>query len=64
MVSTNPCGEIPLCPYDCCRLMAINLTGYVRQPFHQDAAFDFDLFSQHVSIALRLRPDRPGAGKN
>ncbi|ELR72003.1 Ribonucleotide reductase of class II (coenzyme B12-dependent) [Fulvivirga imtechensis AK7] len=56
-VSTNPCGEIPLCPYDSCRLMAINLTGYVKEPFQQNAHFDFDLFKQHVRIALRLMDD-------
>src|SRR5690606_13365711 len=56
-VATNPCGEIPLCPYDSCRLMAINLTGYVQQPFHKKAYFDFDLFKQHVGWALRLMDD-------
>lgn len=56
-VSTNPCGEIPLCPYDSCRLMAINLTGYVKNPFLKDAYFDFDLFKQHVRIALRMMDD-------
>lgn len=56
-VSTNPCGEIPLCPYDSCRLMAINLTSYVKQPFLEDAYFDTELFKQHVRIALRLMDD-------
>lgn len=56
-VATNPCGEIPLCPYDSCRLMAINLTGYVKEPFSKNAYFDFDLFKQHVGIALRLMDD-------
>lgn len=56
-VATNPCGEIPLCPYDSCRLMAINLTGYVRHPFGKKAGFDFDLFTNHVGKALRLMDD-------
>lgn len=56
-VSTNPCGEIPLCPYDSCRLMAINLTGYVKNPYLKDAYFDFDLFKEHVRIALRMMDD-------
>lgn len=56
-ISTNPCGEIPLCSYDSCRLMAINLTGYVENAFHQEAYFDFDLFRKHVSMALRLMDD-------
>lgn len=56
-VSTNPCGEIPLCPYDSCRLMAINLTGYVKNAFLKDAYFDFDLFREHVRIALRMMDD-------
>lgn len=56
-VSTNPCGEIPLCPYDSCRLMAINLAGYVNQPFHKKAKFDFDRFKEHVRLALRLMDD-------
>jgi ribonucleoside-diphosphate reductase alpha chain len=56
-VSTNPCGEIPLCPYDSCRLLAINLFGYVNQPFTKDAHFDFDLFEQHVGVAQRIMDD-------
>ncbi|TVQ09933.1 MAG: adenosylcobalamin-dependent ribonucleoside-diphosphate reductase [Bacteroidetes bacterium] len=56
-VSTNPCGEIPLCPYDSCRLLAINLFGYVKKPFHADASFDFDLFKEHVHYAQRLMDD-------
>ena len=56
-VSTNPCGEIPLCPYDSCRLLAINLYSYVKEPFTQDARFDFDLFKQHVALALRMMDD-------
>jgi ribonucleoside-diphosphate reductase alpha chain len=56
-VSTNPCGEIPLCPYDSCRLLAINLYSYVKNPFTPQASFDFDLFSQHVAIAQRIMDD-------
>ncbi|MDR0619888.1 MAG: adenosylcobalamin-dependent ribonucleoside-diphosphate reductase [Bacteroidales bacterium] len=56
-VSTNPCGEIPLCPYDSCRLLAINLYSYVRNPFTAEASFDFDLFKQHVRIAQRFMDD-------
>jgi ribonucleoside-diphosphate reductase alpha chain len=56
-VSTNPCGEIPLCPYDSCRLLAINLYSYVVNPFKQDAAFDFDLFKKHVVYAQRIMDD-------
>lgn len=56
-VSTNPCGEIPLCPYDSCRLLAINLYSYVVNPFTQDAYFDFDLFKKHVRIAQRIMDD-------
>lgn len=56
-VSTNPCGEIPLCPYDSCRLMAINLTSYVKHPYLEEAYFDTELFKQHVRIALRLMDD-------
>ena len=56
-VSTNPCGEIPLCPYDSCRLLAINLYSYVVNPFTPEAYFDFDLFKQHVVIAQRIMDD-------
>jgi ribonucleoside-diphosphate reductase alpha chain len=56
-VSTNPCGEIPLCPYDSCRLIAINLYSYVNKPFEKDANFDFDLFKKHVVKAMRLMDD-------
>lgn len=56
-VSTNPCGEIPLCPYDSCRLLAINLYSYVVNPFKPDAAFDFDLFKKHVIYAQRIMDD-------
>ncbi len=56
-VSTNPCGEIPLCPYDSCRLLAINLYSYVKDPFTPKARFDFDLFKKHVAIAQRIMDD-------
>lgn len=56
-VSTNPCGEIPLCPYDSCRLLAINLYSYVNQPFTDKAVFDFDLFKKHVHYAQRMMDD-------
>lgn len=56
-VSTNPCGEIPLCPYDSCRLLAINLYSYVANPFTEDAYFDFDLFRKHVILAQRIMDD-------
>ncbi len=56
-VSTNPCGEIPLCPYDSCRLLAVNLYSYVKRPFTPEAEFDFDLFRQHVRIAQRFMDD-------
>ncbi len=56
-VSTNPCGEIPLCPYDSCRLLAINLYSYVQNPFTKGAFFDFPLFKKHVAIAQRIMDD-------
>ena len=56
-VSTNPCGEIPLCPYDSCRLLAINLYSYVENPFTPQASFNFELFKQHVALAQRLMDD-------
>ena len=56
-VSTNPCGEIPLCPYDSCRLLAINLYSYVVNPFTKEAHFDFDLFRKHVALAQRIMDD-------
>ena len=56
-VSTNPCGEIPLCPYDSCRLLSINLYSYVKDPFTDHASFDFDLFRQHVAKAQRIMDD-------
>ena len=56
-VSTNPCGEIPLCPYDSCRLIAINLFSYVRNPFTPEADFDFDLFRKHVHLSQRIMDD-------
>ena len=56
-VSTNPCGEIPLCPYDSCRLLAINLYSYVVNPFTPDANFDYDLFKKHVGLAQRIMDD-------
>lgn len=56
-VSTNPCGEIPLCPYDSCRLLAINLYSYVVNPFKPDAYFDFELFKKHVQLAQRIMDD-------
>jgi len=56
-VSTNPCGEIPLCPYDSCRLLAINLYSYVENPFTPQARFDFKLFKKHVGIAQRIMDD-------
>jgi ribonucleoside-diphosphate reductase alpha chain len=56
-VSTNPCGEIPLCPYDSCRLLAINLYSYVVNPFTPDARFDFELFKKHAALAQRIMDD-------
>ena len=56
-VSTNPCGEIPLCPYDSCRLLAINLFAYVNEPFTKKAKFDFGLFREHVGLAQRMMDD-------
>ena len=56
-VSTNPCGEIPLCPYDSCRLLAINLYSYVKNPFTALAEFDFELFKKHVAVAQRMMDD-------
>ena len=56
-VSTNPCGEIPLCPYDSCRLLAVNLYSYVKNPFTAEAEFDFELFRKHVAVAQRMMDD-------
>ncbi len=56
-VSTNPCGEIPLCPHDSCRLLAINLYSYVEKPFTKKAKFNFDLFREHVGYAQRIMDD-------
>lgn len=56
-ISTNPCGEIPLCPYDSCRLLAINLFSYVNNPFEENASFDFELFKEHVGVAQRIMDD-------
>ena len=56
-VSTNPCGEIPLCPYDSCRLIAINLFSYVKNPFTPEASFDFDLLREHTKKAIRMMDD-------
>ena len=56
-ISTNPCGEIPLCPYDSCRLIAINLYSYVLNPFTDEARFDFDTFRSHVAAAQRIMDD-------
>jgi len=56
-ISTNPCGEIPLCPYDSCRLLAINLYSYVNNPFTEKAEFDIDLYKEHVGLAQRMMDD-------
>lgn len=56
-VSTNPCGEIPLCPYDSCRLLAINLFSYVENPFTPEASFNFELFKKHIHVAQRMMDD-------
>jgi ribonucleoside-diphosphate reductase alpha chain len=56
-VSTNPCGEIPLCPYDSCRLLAINLYSYVKEPFTRNASFDMELYKEHVGLAQRMMDD-------
>ncbi len=56
-VSTNPCGEIPLCPYDSCRLLAINLYSYVADPFTKNATFNFELYKEHIGLAQRMMDD-------
>ena len=56
-VSTNPCGEIPLCPYDSCRLLAVNLYSYVKNPFSEEASFDYELLKEHVQKAQRIMDD-------
>ncbi|MFZ0281507.1 MAG: ribonucleoside-diphosphate reductase, adenosylcobalamin-dependent, partial [Bacteroidales bacterium] len=56
-VSTNPCGEIPLCPYDSCRLLAINLYSYVADPFTKNASFNFELYKEHIGLAQRMMDD-------
>lgn len=56
-ISTNPCGEIPLCPYDSCRLLAVNLYSYVKNPFTAQAKFDYELFARHIAMAQRIMDD-------
>src|SRR5690606_16628771 len=56
-ISTNPCGEIPLCAYDSCRLLAINLLSYVEKPFTKEAYFNCDLFKKHIHAAQRMMDD-------
>ncbi len=56
-ISTNPCGEIPLCPYDSCRLLAVNLYSYVENPFTKNSKFDLDLFKKHIHYAQRISDD-------
>ncbi|MDR1552813.1 MAG: adenosylcobalamin-dependent ribonucleoside-diphosphate reductase [Prevotellaceae bacterium] len=56
-ISTNPCGEIPLCAYDSCRLLAINLYGYVENPFTDKAKFNKELFKKHVAVAMKMMDD-------
>ena len=56
-VSTNPCGEIPLCPYDSCRLLAINLYSFVEKPFTKQASFDFEKFAEYAQLAQRMMDD-------
>jgi ribonucleoside-diphosphate reductase alpha chain len=56
-VSTNPCGEIPLCPYDSCRLLAINLYSYVENPFTKDSKFNYELYKEHIGLAQRMMDD-------
>ena len=56
-VSTNPCGEIPLCPYDSCRLLAVNLYSYVENPFTEGATFNYEKFNTHVGMAQRIMDD-------
>jgi len=56
-VSTNPCGEIPLCPYDSCRLLAVNLYSYVENPFTETATFNYEKFKKHVGMAQRIMDD-------
>ena len=56
-ISTNPCGEIPLCPYDSCRLIAVNLYSYVKNPFTPEASFDYEMFAEHVACAQRMMDD-------